>query len=394
MPRSPSSDSSSAVSSPQMYAPAPAVHDDVAVEARSRGCRLPRKPFAPRVGDGAREAFVAERELAPHVHVRDVALHRVRRDRDALDELVRIALEEHAVLERRRLAFVGVHDEIARERVGRQERPLLRGREARAAAAPQARQLHLLLDVGRVALGSTARSDSYAPDASAPSIVHESSGRSRRRLVTMRVSLHSGNSARQPTCAPEIVRRAARARPVALDDLLGRARRDVLVELVVHLQRRRAAARRETLDFLHGDLGLRPVTLLEVIEHLGTAGDETRDVGADRHDELSARSPLQHRVEGTRAEHVGRGGRGQLRDLLHRLGREPAVLVLREVREREDRRLRSAGNAPGSPRLRHVRLVEEAHRSTSPRIGSMLDTIATASATRLSEPIGPIDCRL
>ena len=114
---------------------------------------VPRKPLRLRVGDGLREPLVAERELAAEVDEREVALDRERRDRDALDELVRIALDEHAVLERRRLAFVGVDHEVARERVGRQERPLLRGREAGAAAAAQARQLHLLLHVGAVALG-------------------------------------------------------------------------------------------------------------------------------------------------------------------------------------------------------------------------------------------------
>ena len=68
-----------------------------------------------RVGDGLREPLVAERELAAEVDEREVALDRERRDRDALDELVRIALDEHAVLERGRLAFVGVHHEVARE---------------------------------------------------------------------------------------------------------------------------------------------------------------------------------------------------------------------------------------------------------------------------------------
>src|SRR5207249_2817231 len=51
-----------------------------------------------------------------------------------------------------RLALVGVHDEVARERVGRQERPFLRGRESGAASASKPRELYLLLHVGRVAL--------------------------------------------------------------------------------------------------------------------------------------------------------------------------------------------------------------------------------------------------
>ena len=130
-----------------------AVHDDVEVEARAEDVLAEEALARARRRSRAIEPFVAERELAAQVDEREVALDRVRRDRDALDELVRIALDEHAVLERRRLAFVGVHHEVARERVGRQERPLLRGREAGAAAAAQPRHLHLLLHVGRVALG-------------------------------------------------------------------------------------------------------------------------------------------------------------------------------------------------------------------------------------------------
>ena len=45
-------------------------------------------------------------------------------------------------------------------------------------------------------------------------------------------------------------------------------------------------------------------------------------------------------------------------------------------------------SAPGAGEVR----IRERHgqRSTSPMIGSMLDTIATASATRLLRTIGPI----
>ena len=57
--------------------------------------------------------------------------------------------------------------------------------------------------------------------------------------------------------------------------------------------------------------------------------------------------------------HVGRRHAGELGDLVHRLGREPAVLVLREVRERQDRRLRRAGSARRSPsRCAQVRVGE------------------------------------
>ena len=95
----------------------------------------------------------AEGELAAEVDEREVGTDRMRRDDDALDHLVRVALDEHAVLERRRLAFVTVDDEIPRVHAFRQERPLLAGREVGAAPAAQARNRDLLLDVlGRGAL--------------------------------------------------------------------------------------------------------------------------------------------------------------------------------------------------------------------------------------------------
>ena len=57
---------------------------------------------------------------------------------------------------------------------------------------------------------------------------------------------------------------------VLLDDLL-RASSGVtlLVELVVHLQRGRAAARGEALDLFDRDVGLASRTLLEVLEDSG-----------------------------------------------------------------------------------------------------------------------------
>ena len=221
--------------------------------SRSRGCSCRGSPSPRASAIASRQPFVAERELTAQVDEREVALDRVRRDRDALDELVRIALDEHAVLERRRLAFVGVDHEVARERVGGQERPLLRGREARAAAAAQARQLHLLLHVGRVALGE----HRAQRPRTRPTRARRRSSTSRRdgraaACVTMRVSCT------RRAHAPALPRSCARvraARLVVVDDRPPRSRRHALVELVVHLHRRRAAARGEALDLFDGDVG-------------------------------------------------------------------------------------------------------------------------------------------
>ncbi len=51
------------------------------------------------------------------------------------DQLVRITFDEHAVLERGGLAFVGVDHEVARQHAFGKERPLQTGGEVRAAPA-------------------------------------------------------------------------------------------------------------------------------------------------------------------------------------------------------------------------------------------------------------------
>src|SRR5262245_49253583 len=88
-------------------------------------------------------------------------------------------------------------------------------------------------------------SPSYAPFASAASIVNESPGRSRRNLVMILVSvpamsaahLRAGDRARHPL-----------ARLVLVDEDLGVAAADRAVELVVDLQHRREVARGDALD--------------------------------------------------------------------------------------------------------------------------------------------------
>src|SRR5262249_33375604 len=128
-----------------------AVHDDVEIETRAEDVGA-EEPSRACVVERAGETVVTEREFPSQVNEREIALDRERRDDDALDQLVRVALDEHPILERRRLAFVAVDDEVARERSGRQERPLLPGREVRTAPTAQARDLYLLLHVGGIAL--------------------------------------------------------------------------------------------------------------------------------------------------------------------------------------------------------------------------------------------------
>jgi hypothetical protein len=93
----------------------------------------------PRFVDGLLENPGAQHEFAADVNVGRLRADGVAGDRDAFQNLMRIALHELAVLEGARLAFVGVAAEVLGALVilG-QEVPLHAGREARAAASAQA----------------------------------------------------------------------------------------------------------------------------------------------------------------------------------------------------------------------------------------------------------------
>ena len=109
-----------------------------------------------------------------------------------------------------------------------------------------------------------------------------------------------------------------------------------------------------------------PEPLLGVLEQLGGAVEEAGDVGAHRHQVPADRLGVQHVVEGGGPPDLGRGHPDQLGDLLHRLGPQPAVLLLGQVAQRDEGRARLGVErhqlaGPGG----HGR-VEVAHRSTSP----------------------------
>ena len=87
-------------------------------------------------------------ELAAHIDVARAAVHRAAGDQAALDQKMRIVPHDLAVLAGAGLGLVGIDHEIVRpvaDGLGH-ERPFHAGREARAAAAAQARRLHLVDD--------------------------------------------------------------------------------------------------------------------------------------------------------------------------------------------------------------------------------------------------------
>src|SRR4029077_19269626 len=97
-----------------------------------------------RLGDRARETFGADRVFAANVEKAALAAGREPGDRHRLDDRERIAVEQHAILERPRLGFVGVADEIVRtRRLLRDRFPFASGRERRAAATHKLRIEHL-----------------------------------------------------------------------------------------------------------------------------------------------------------------------------------------------------------------------------------------------------------
>ena len=74
--------------------------------------------------------------LAANVNVTGVGVGGQRGDQHALDQLVRIVLDQHSVFTRARLAFIRVHDDVFRlGRCTRNKTPLHAGGKTGAAAA-------------------------------------------------------------------------------------------------------------------------------------------------------------------------------------------------------------------------------------------------------------------
>ena len=92
-------------------------------------------------GDLGGEHLAAAVVLVAKIDVDALDAHRPRGDQHPFEEAVRVGLEQDAVLERSRLAFVDVDGHQPRPRLGADDAPLAAGRKARAAEAAQARVL-------------------------------------------------------------------------------------------------------------------------------------------------------------------------------------------------------------------------------------------------------------
>src|SRR5579883_1789165 len=101
----------------------------------------------PRLRERGAKDLIPAFELAADVDERVVAADRVRAECDPFDDLMGRLFEEHVVLERPRLGFVTIADEIARLVVLGKELPFPSGREACPAAAAQQRRIGHLPDL-------------------------------------------------------------------------------------------------------------------------------------------------------------------------------------------------------------------------------------------------------
>ena len=275
------------------------------------------------------QALEAEGELASAVDEGLLGSRRVGRDDGPLDDLVRVALDQHVVLERRRLALVAVHDEVGGRGLA-QHRPLAAGREAGAAAPEEARLVDLRGDVrrrhrqrlaetfvaagGEVALEGvrvgqapirevTIRGASVITSAVAPGGLRRSVSRPAGAGAVAIPGSPTLRSTRFRTpCVGTVSARRPDAKVVGEPvEALGVERAE---ETVVHLHARRQVAAGQALGLLERELAVvgrladrDPERGLGVLEHLVGAGEHAGDVRADVDHVAADRLGVQHVVE-------------------------------------------------------------------------------------------------
>ena len=299
---------------------------------------------------------------------------------------MRIALHEDAVLVGAGLGLVAVHHDVAGEHAGRAEAPLDAGREAGAAPAQQAGALDLLGDLGRrhlvqrlgqrrvaaglavaverVAVGQVPAGRDDLRDLALAVVgrgrVEIRHDRPPRRLVVAgqphRLDVAVGRGHARPGVGELLADPAQRAvardlvgplaGPQVVDEHVDLVVGDAVEVAVVHLEARRLGAGGDALDVFERELavgrgvaGLDAEAVLEVVQQLLAADQHARDVGADVDHVVAHRLALEHLVERRRAEHLGGGDVDQLGDVRHGVVGEVSVLLLRQVQQRDQRRL-------------------------------------------------------
>src|SRR5206468_5805266 len=189
---------------------------------------------------------------------------------------------------------------------------------------------------------------------------------------------------------------------------------ETLVPGIVDHHHRRPIAGAETLDFDEreraGLVGLPGVQADLLRDRFGDAlgaVQRARQGAADLHHILADRASVEHRVEGHDVLDVGAGDAEQLGAVADRIGRDIALLLLRQIERRQDRRAAAIGGialddlVEPRPVLRRVdkrgpflfelalgsmeagvvgHLRMKAHRSTSPMTTSIDPITAMTSA--------------
>src|SRR5580700_1248184 len=135
------------------------------------------------------------------------------------------------------------------------------------------------------------------------------------------------------------------ARPHGYEHFIDLLRRQIVDEIEVHLHARRAIAGRETLDLFVREqtigrrLQVPDTELLAKVRHdIFGAVDRAREPPADLQYVLPHRPPVEQRVERDRAFDFSRSNLEHFRRRVHRLRAHEALMLLKQVRDRQQRR--------------------------------------------------------
>ena len=126
-----------------------AVHRNIEVETAIENV-LAKQAILIRIGNRLDPTFDAQEKLAPDVNERALRLHGVGGNDDPFDDLMRIALDDGAILEGAWLSFVGIDRQITDDVSPRGHKtPFQPGGKTGAAAPTQARAFDQVNDVSR-----------------------------------------------------------------------------------------------------------------------------------------------------------------------------------------------------------------------------------------------------
>ena len=172
--------------------------------------------------------------------------------------------------------------------------------------------------------------------------------------------------------------------------------RHAVTVAIVDLQARRLRACRLALGVVQGEravgrraTGLDPEALLGVVHQRFGAQQCARHRAADVDQVLAHRLELEHLVERPRAVDLGGSDAGELGDVHHGVGGDVAVLLLGEVQQRDQRRLRprvATDDLPGEHRVldgqpAHAAPLRRFEHESSPHRSDGLRAIRSTSRT-------------